>query len=162
VKGNRIMATLLDKPLIRETGLVRENGKEVVVILTPSEVGGSLAFREKGKGGKGCEISLKTLMDSAFAGTPAVVKKEEAKQEEHQDGELRGPSHDPDLVDLADLETLIMVNDNEEITTKMQSLFFDLIREAREQRRENLGEPALYMGTKKSIEARRFKDRAQE
>lgn len=152
------MATLLDKPLMRETGLVRENGKEIVVILNPSEGGGSLAFREKGKGGKGCEISLKTVMDSAFAGKTLEVQSKPVNSGEPVEGELRGPSYDSDLVNLADLEALIMISGDDVITTKVQSVLFDIVREAREQRREDLGEPKLYLGTKKSIENRRYND----
>lgn len=133
------MATELTAPLIRETGLVNDNGKEVMVIINPGEGGGSIAFREKGKGGKGCEVPLKKVMEAAFGGgdQPVAVP-------------MLGHKSEADLVDLAELEARIMIQAPEVMETGAKAVLFEIIRELREERREDLGQEKLAWGSKRS------------
>jgi len=142
------MATKLDKILIRDTGLTRE-GREVIVMMVPSEDGGAMAFKEKGKHGQGETISMKKVMDMAMGlpvysedKTPVAVKKVGKKIDPE---DFTG---DIDLVDLARLEAQLMIALDDSFTDKVRGKLFNIIREIREDVREEAGLPPLVNGTK--------------
>ena len=136
------MATKLDKPLIRETGLKRED-RDVFVVMVPSESGGSLLFKEKGKHGQGAEVSLAKVMALAL-GEAVEIPKQASKTVERKEH-----SGDIDLVDLAILEARLMIHTDPILTEAAQEKFFDIIREMREEAREEAGLPPLASGTKR-------------
>ena len=142
------MATKLDKILIRDTGLTRE-GREVIVMMMPSEDGGTMAFKEKGKHGQGETISMKKVMDMAM-GLP-VFSEAKATVEVKKAGKKIDPDDftgDIDLVDMARLEARLMIAGDEVMTDDVQGKLFAIIREIREDVREEAGLPPLVNGTK--------------
>jgi len=138
--------TILDKPLIRDTGLSRSD-RQVFVVMLPSSDGGIIAFKEKGKHGKGIEISLNRVMGLAFGDkdkepeVKAVPEVKKAKKFVTADGE-------GDLVDLATLEARLMIDGMDIMTPEIKGRLFDIIREVREERREELSMPPIYHGTR--------------
>jgi hypothetical protein len=134
------MATILDKALVRETGLVNAEGRDVFVMLIPGEDGGTLAFREKGKGGKGIETTLKKILEAISDGTqPEAVRKPE-----------EGAEDVVDLIDVAVLESRIMIQHPDVMSTDVKSKLFEIFREIREERREDLALPPLIHGSKRN------------
>jgi hypothetical protein len=134
------MATVLDKPLIRETGLVNSEGKDVFIMLIPGEEGGVLAFREKGKGGKGFEISLKKVLEALTNGSTPEVKPVP----------MEGAEECVDLVDLSILEPRLMVQAESVMTSEAKAILWEIIREIREERREDMALPSLGHGSKRN------------
>jgi len=137
------MPTTLDKPIIRDAGLTR-NGKPVFVVLLPSSEGGSIAFREKGKHGKGVEIPLSRVMGTAFGdaeAAPAPAVKAEAAPVVKKEGS-------GDLVDLASLEVRLMIDGESVMTPEVRGRLFEIVREIREEQREEIGLPPVFRGTK--------------
>lgn len=132
------MPTILDKPLIRDAGLFR-NGKPVFVVLLPGAEGGSIAFKEKGKHGKGIEMPLVRVMGMAFG------DKEKAVPEAKKFVTVEGAE---DLVDLASLEVRLMIDGEALMTPEVKGRFFEIVREIREERREQLGMEPVFRGTK--------------
>ena len=133
------MATTLDKPLIRETGLVR-NGKQFLVMLVPSEMGGTVIFKEKGKHGKGIEVALMKMLETASGVTERTVEPLKVF--------VPAPAG-VDLVDLGTLETRLMVDGEKVMTPDVKGRLFKIIREIREERREDAGSAPLHLGTTK-------------
>ena len=133
------MATTLDKPLIRETGLIN-NGRPVFVMLMPSEIGGSIIFREKGKKGKGIEITLQKVLESLTGG-------EKKLEESRMVQKVYEPTPEGvDLVNLGTLETRLMVDGEKVMTPDVKGRVFQIIREIREERREEVGAAPLITG----------------
>jgi len=139
------MATILDKPLMRETGL--KNGeKEVFVILVPGSSGGTLVFKEKGKGGKGAEIDLAKLMSSVLGGLPG----ESVSSGSDNTSPVSGDGNDPDLVDLAVLEARLMILPDSFLPQESKSRVWEIVRDIREERREDFQEPTIGRGSKRN------------
>ena len=132
------MVTILDKPLIRETGLVN-NGHPVFVMLMPSETGGSIIFKEKGKKGQGVEITLQKVLESLTGGD----KQEESRMVQ----KVYEPTPEGvDLVNLGTLETRLLVDGEKVMTPDVKGRVFEIIREIREERREDAGAAPLIVG----------------
>lgn len=137
------MATELTAPLMRETGL-KKGERDVFVVLSPSDTGGTISFREKGKGGKGAEIELVKVMEAAYGGDTIP------------DGEPTVPTlkachpDNPDLVDLAILEARLMITTDEIIPLSVRSKVWEIVREIREERREDMGELTIGQGSKRN------------
>ena len=155
------MATKLDKILIRDTGLTRE-GRDVIVMMVPSEEGGMMVFKEKGKHGQGETIPMKKVMDMAM-GLPVFA---EAKEQEAP--KKVGKKIDPDdftgnidLVDMGTLERRLMILNDEVFTPEAQGKLFEIIREMREEAREEAGLPPLVNGTK-SHQAKKQKENQRD
>jgi hypothetical protein len=148
------MATELTAPLMRETGL-KKGEREVFVVLSPSDTGGTISFREKGKGGKGAEIELSKVMDAAYGGeaVPSGEPTAPALKSCHPD--------DPDLVDLAILEARLMIQADEIIPLDVRAKVWEIIREIREERREDMGEPTIGQGSKRN-KAKRDRESVRE
>lgn len=128
------MATPLNKPLTRETGLMAGDNP-VYVTLIPTKDGGAIVFKEKGTRGSGKTIPLKSLIESPTERTPVVV-----------DSEDPGTA---DLIDMATLETRIMIQAGEDMTPAIKGKLQSIVREIREERREEFGLPPVYRGTAK-------------
>jgi hypothetical protein len=142
------MPTNLDKSLIRDSGLTR-NGNPVFVVLLPSEDGGQIAFKEKGKHGQGTSISLKKVMGIAFGdeedgSSEAVVEKLRDKKSPS----VSATEGSEDLVDLSSLESRLMIDGEPVMTAEVKSRLFEIVREIREERREELGLEPIQRGTK--------------
>ena len=137
------MATTLDKPLIRETGLKRDD-RDVFVVLMPSDDGGTIAFKEKGKHGQGAEVPLSKVMELALEGQPQIESKA-VNATKRGDSDATG---DIDVVDLAILEARLMIANDPILTDSVQGKLFDIIREMREEVREDVGLPRLAYGTR--------------
>jgi hypothetical protein len=131
------MPTILEKPLIRETGLKRD-GNDVYVVMLPSDDGGVLAFKEKGKHGKGVEMALSKVMSDALGTPQAIEKPVVAKKVATEDEE-----HAVDLIDLGTLESRIMIEGEGMMSTEVKARLWTIIREIREERREEIGMPNL-------------------
>lgn len=138
------MATVLEKPLVRETGLTRD-GREFSVILLPSDSGGTIAFKEKGKRGQGIEVSLAEVLELAQGGAPKPKPKPVVK-------EFDGDVSDLDLVDLATLETRIMIDAQELMEPAIKGRLWAIIRQMREERREEAGAPPVVGGRRRERE----------
>jgi len=132
------MATVLEKELIRETGLSNpSNNKGMYVILYPDENGGNLAFREEGKCGKEKQISLKQIMESLFKEDIPKPEKTDTPTES-KDYSIPDPTSTEDNIDnvcLAELESTIMIQDDETIPHVAKIKLWDFIREIREVKR---------------------------
>ena len=134
------MATALTKPLIRETGLQRD-GKPVYVTLVPNSAGGSIVFKEKG-GRKGVEVPLSKVMASALGIKRTPVA--------HPDAEADDDNTDAaDLIDMRTLEARVMI-EGEGLTPETKGCFWGIVREIREERREDLGLPPVVRGPERS------------
>lgn len=133
------MATVLEKELVRETGLVRDsNNKGMYVILYPNENGGNLAFREEGKCGKEKEIPLKKIMEELFVEDKPVIDKKADTNVATKDYSIADSTVTEDNVDticLAELEATIMIQDDETIPHVAKTKLWDFIREIREVKR---------------------------
>ena len=122
----------LEKPIGR---LVDIDGTEVAVTMSPDN-GGELTFREKGKRGEKntSSIPIKEVMSRAvgsaglFDGPPPPKAK---------------GSSDPDLVDLASLEARVMIAGGEDLPAQYKGVFFAIVRELRDERREDMKLPAV-------------------
>jgi hypothetical protein len=129
------MAIKLNKPLIRDTGLVRDD-KLVFVVLVPTDDGGVLAFKQKGKHGKGAEVSLSKVLDELNGDVrksePPVAKKKATPE--------------IDRVDLAALEARIMIDGQDIMTPAVKGRLFAIVREMREERREDEGMTPVLRG----------------
>lgn len=145
------MATILDKPLVRETGLVNAEGKDIFIMLIPGEDGGVLAFREKGKGGKGFEISLKKVLEAVVGGSTPEVKPIP----------MDGAEECVDLVDLSILEPRLMIQAESVMTHEAKTALWEIIREIREERREDMALPPLGQGSKRN-KPKRDRENARE
>jgi hypothetical protein len=132
------MATKLTKPLVRDTGLERD-GKPVTVTLVPTDIGGMIVFKQKGGRGKGVEIPLMKLLDGAVG----TVKRTPVK----------GTAELADNVDMSTLEARIMIDGSDEWTPAIKGRFWSIIREMREERREDMGLPPLMRGSKRNRDA---------
>ena len=152
------MPTNLDKSLIRDSGLTR-NGNPVFVVLLPSEDGGQIAFKEKGKHGKGTSISLKKVMGIAFGdaedGSSETVVE---KLVEKKSPSVSATEGSEDLVDLSSLESRLMIDGEPVMTAEVKSRLFEIVREIREERREELGLEPIQRGTK----ARKKRENAEK
>lgn len=140
------MPTILDKPLIRDTGLSRSD-RQVFVVMLPSEDGGIIAFKEKGKHGKGIEISMNRVMGLAF-GDKDKEQEVKAVPAVHKVKKFVPADGEGDLVDLATLEARLMIDGMDIMTPEIKGRLFDIIREVREERREELSMPPIYHGTR--------------
>ena len=118
------MATKLDKPLIRDTGLMKDE-KEVLVMLLPSADGGTLVFKEKGKHGAGTEIPLAKI----FANQESICTSDDTSSEPPESQgdvvKMRRKKLIPDLdsfdtIRMADLETRLMILGPEIMTTELK------------------------------------------
>jgi hypothetical protein len=141
------MPTILDKPLIRDTGLTR-NEKSVFVVMLPSSEGGTIAFKEKGKHGKGIEISLSRIMGIAFGDAEKAEKADKVEKTEQKEKKFVTVEGTTDLVDLGTLEARLMIDGQGVMTPEIKGRICDIVREIREERREELGMPPVYRGTK--------------
>ena len=134
------MATELNKPLIRDTGL-KSGDKPVYVTLIPTKDGGAIVLKEKGVRGKGKTIPLKTLI-----GPEPTSDKPERKP-------VMSDIEDPrsaDLIDMATLEARIMIDGEGMMTPAVKGKLQTIVREIREERREYFGLPAVHRGVTKN------------
>ncbi len=130
------MATKLTKDVIRETDITVED-KTVFVSLSPDE-GGSLKFRVKGAR-KESSITLRKVfgITANIPRTPVLAERPS------------GDSDDSvDKVDLSTLESRVMIDGGEVMTPKVKGALFEIIREMREEAREDAGLPRIHVGTK--------------
>ena len=130
------MATKLDKPLIRDTGLTNDNG-EVLVMLLPTATGGSIVFKEKGKHGKGMETPLsdilngkQSVVEEASEESSEVIQKKPRKKEEISESEFG-------MIRIGDVKTRLMILDG--ITTEVQCKIFKMLQEIQQEQAEDLG-----------------------
>lgn len=154
------MPTNLDKSLIRDSGLTR-NGNPVFVVLLPSEDGGQIAFKEKGKHGKGTSIYLKKVMGIAFGDDEVKEQVEEVyteKLREKKSPSVSATEGSEDLVDLSSLESRLMIDGEPVMTAEVKSRLFEIVREIREEWREELGLEPIQRGTK----ARKKRENAEK
>ena len=133
------MATKLEKPLIRETNLVH-NDKPVIVTLVPTKTGGNIIFKEKGGRGKGVEVPLSKVLADATGVVRTPVKAPAPTVP-------TGTAEDADLVDLGTLEARIMIDGTDKLTPDVKGHLWSIVREIREERREDLGLPVLVRGS---------------
>ena len=125
------MATKLDKGVVREVAL---NGTIMVVTLAPSAEGGDLVFREKGTKIRK-QIKLAEVFGQSKSDVPAQrvsTKKMPTVTRTEQDA-------DPDLVPLAHLEALVMMDGDEALTDEVRGRFWRIVRDARDRRRAEMG-----------------------
>jgi hypothetical protein len=137
------MATELTKPIIRDTGLT-VGKKPVFVTLIPTKDGGAIVLKEKGKRGKGTTVPLKTLLE------PREARDEEPVQQKRKP--IMHEFEDPrtaDLVDLGGLESRIMIDGEEMMTPAVKGRVWAIIREIREERREEFGLKKVHSGRTK-------------
>jgi hypothetical protein len=139
------MPTNLDKSLIRDSGLTR-NQNPVFVVLLPSEDGGQIAFKEKGRHGKGTSISLKQVMEIAFGDNDKKGTIEKVVEKKSQS--VSATEGSEDLVDLASLESRLMIDGEPFMIDAVKAHLFEIVREIREERREELGLEPIARGTK--------------
>jgi len=128
------MATKLDKPLIRDTGLMND-GKEVLVMLLPSDTGGTLVFKGKGKHGAGKEIPLSKIYDNqeSFSEVDGVEPVGLSKT-----GFITG-LEEFDTITMSKLETRLMILGPEIMTDELKCKIWKVIRDIREDERADLG-----------------------
>ena len=138
------MATILKGALIRETGL-SIGDKKVFTVLMPSSDGGTITFKEKGSKGKGYTVSLNSIMKKAMGlnDDSKVINKVGNERQP-----FTGNIENVDYVDLALLEPKIMIESEANLSVNAKSILFSIIREIREQNREDLGLPPLVNGSK--------------
>lgn len=147
------MATTLDKPLIRETGLTVD-GRPFMVLLLPSETGGVVAFKEKCKRGKGIEVSLLSILSTALGGKKPDAAAEETPEKVQPKKVFEGDPSSLDMVDLGSLENRLMIDASEEMCNEaIKGKLWSIIREIREERREEAGAPMLVRGTTRKKKA---------
>jgi hypothetical protein len=140
------MATTLDKPLIRETGLTVD-GREFMVILIPNASGGAVTFKEKGKRGQGIEVSLAKILSEALGGKKPEVAEDDAPVKPESKPVFEGDPSSLDLVDLGLLENRLMIDASEEMNQgNVKGHLWSIIREMREERRDEAGAPVLVRG----------------
>jgi hypothetical protein len=133
------MATKLDKPLIRDTGLTKD-GKEVLVMMLPSANGGTLVFKEKGKHGAGTEIPLSKIFENQDSISDVVSESKEQKDEKPESKKKLIQGLDTfDTVRMSKLETRLMVLGPEIMTDDLKCKIWKVIRDIREEEREELG-----------------------
>lgn len=141
------MATKLNKALIRDTGL-KDDGKEVVVMLLPSSNGGVLAFKGKGKRGIGFEVPLSFIFNNQDLFSDGVdISLDDDTDEEDFDPKvkrklIKGLSSF-DTISMADLETRLMVLGSDVMSTDIKCKLWKVIREIREEERSLLGMPEI-------------------
>ena len=152
------MPTNLDKSLIRDSGLSR-NGNPVFVVLLPSEDGGDIAFKEKGKHGKGTSISLKQVMGIAFGDNEVKEIEDVSEKLTRKSQSVSATDGSEDLVDLSSLESRLMIDGESVMTAEVKSRIFEIVREIREERREELGLEPILRGSKA---ARRKRENAEK
>jgi len=128
------MPTELTKPVTRDSGLERD-GNPVYVSLIPTDNGGAVAFREKGKRGEGKVIPLRKLFGAeGIKRTPVEAP-----------AESMGDLSKADTVDLGMLEARIMI-DGEGLSLDAKGRLWAIVREIREERREEMGLPPVVRG----------------
>jgi len=132
------MPTELTKPVTRDSGLKRD-GSPVYVSLVPTDDGGAVAFREKGKRGQGKVIPLRHLMGDAQGIKRTPVKPPAGEVD--RDGLTAA-----DTVDLGSLEARLMIDGEEVMTPDVKGRLWSIIREMREERREEMGLPPVLRG----------------
>ena len=141
------MATKLDKPILRETTLKKDE-KAVLVALNPSKKGGELVFRTKGSR-QPVSISLVQIL----AGIPEWSGPKEAAPPPPAP---KRPKVDPDDVDmeavdtvnLSALESRLMIDAADVMTQDVKGRLFEIIREMHEEAHEEAGLPKVWVGTK--------------
>jgi hypothetical protein len=147
------MPTILDKQLIRDTGM-EQDGKPVYVILNPGQDGGSLEFKSKGSRKDGVSIPLRKIFnDLVGTETNEVVEQEQESSEvKPKIKREKGDNLDAlDMVDLRVLERRIAIDARPEMANAIKNVLMMIIREIREEAREEAGEPPVYRGRANKI-----------
>ena len=101
--------------------------------MEPQKTSGILSFRTKNSR-KSVYVSIEDCMALAFGDATLRLSESTSKSARPVLDRL-----DADLIDLSDVESRIMVNGDPLLTADVRGLLFQLMRDIREERRDDLG-----------------------
>jgi len=124
------MPTTLKDELVRETG-IEKNGLPVYVSLIPDDNGGKIALRAKNQRDYLVQVPIVSLLKHVHA------------------PEIESPAERPHgVVDLADLETKLMIQAPEFMDETVKAKLWRLIRDIQESLNEEAGLPCVSLAMK--------------
>ena len=121
-------ATKLEKPLTRETEL-EHNGFPILAVLDPGN-GGQLILRPKGLRAVSWAVSFRKLLAHASKAAPRAAQAPKVSGG-------REAAEKADLISMGEFEAMLMSDG--ELDAKTKGRIFEIVRQARDRRREAVG-----------------------